>query len=326
MNIPIATYRIQFHAGFTFDSANEILPYLKELGISHVYASPIFKAKKGSMHGYDVVDPHEIDPELGGREKFNQLIEKAKSLNLAWLQDIVPNHMAFDSENKLLMDVFEKGEASQFYKFFDIDWNHPYANLKGRALTPFLGEFYGTCLDKGEILLGIDEEGFFIKYYDLKFPIFLSSYPKILQGCLDLSQQVNDFPLEAKDRVNQIIGIFEELDKGNDEAVNFAKRPLWQMYTADKGVKNAIDSYLEHMNEGKAESLDTLHNLISEQLFRLSFWKVGNDELNYRRFFTVNSLICLKMEDADVFDYIHTQIFKSIFAIKRQKAVSNCGK
>lgn len=309
MNIPVATYRIQFHKGFTFASANDVVSYLKDLGVSHVYASPMFKAKKGSPHGYDVIDPTEINPELGGQEEWMQLIKKMRKLGLGWIQDIVPNHMAFDSDNQLLMDVFERGEASPFYRFFDINWDHPYANLKGRTLVPFLGEFYGTCLDKGEILLGIDDNGFFIRYYDLKLPVSMSSYAGMLKIALALSQR--DGVAASADRFHSVRVLFRDLAENANkrDAVAFAKVALWQAYTTDQTTQQALDTYLAYINSQKAESLDARHGLISEQRYRLSFWKVGNDELNYRRFFTVNSLICLKIEDADVFDYVHSQIF-----------------
>ncbi|MFH1062752.1 MAG: malto-oligosyltrehalose synthase [Candidatus Omnitrophota bacterium] len=308
MKVPISTYRIQFHAGFTFESAAGISRYLKDLGVSHIYASPILQAKKGSMHGYDVVDPLQINPELGGEEKFNRLIEQVRALNMGWLQDIVPNHMAFDSENKMLMDVFEKGEASQFFDYFDINWNHPYLNLKGKALTPFLGDFYGNCLKKGEIVVGIDENGFFIKYYELKLPVLLSSYAGILRGCLDLLEHADNHTTDEADQFNHAIGIFKALNQRDNQAVTVAKAGLWRVFTKDKRVEKTIASFLEKMNNGKTDSLDLLHNLISDQLFRLSFWKVGNDELNYRRFFTVNSLICLRVEEFSVFDFLHKRI------------------
>lgn len=312
MKVPITTYRIQFHPGFTFESAAGILQYLKELGVSHIYASPILKAKKGSMHGYDVVDPLQINPELGGEEKFNWLIEKVRALNMGWLQDIVPNHMAFDSENKLLMDVFEKGEASQFFDYFDINWEHPYANLKGKTLMPFLGDFYGNCLKKGEIVIGICEDGFFIKYYELKLPILLSSYPKILKHCFDLAQKAENPLAGTADKFSRMIRLFTDLNKRDSQAVIFTKADLWRMFREDKKAEKAIVSFLEQVNNGKTDSLDLLHNLISDQLFRLSFWKVGNDELNYRRFFTVNSLICLRVEESGVFDFLHKRILELV--------------
>jgi len=151
MRIPIATYGIQFNPDFTFEAAQAIVPYLKSLGVSDIYASPIFNASEGSTHGYDVVDPRRINPELGDREAFETLVKALHKENMGWLQDIVPNHMAYDSANEFLMDVLEYGPNSDYYNFFDIQWEHPYEDIQGKVLAPVLGDFYGRCLEKGEL-------------------------------------------------------------------------------------------------------------------------------------------------------------------------------
>lgn len=316
MTLPVSTYRIQFNKDLTFQKAEKILRYLRDLGVSHIYASPIFKAKKGSMHGYDVVDPNEINPELGGEEDFDKLIEQVRNLNMGWIQDIVPNHMAFDGENKLLMDVFEKGEASPFYDYFDINWSHPYSNLRGKALTPFLGDLYENCLKKGEIVVGIDKEGFHIKYYDLRLPVLLSSYPGILSGRPGFSRSETDEQLKIPENMGRITGIFTDLQIKDDKAVKAAIADLWRVYSDDMAFRGAIDATIDELNSGGAASLEELHRLISEQMYRLSFWKVGNDELNYRRFFTVNALICLRLEESYVFDFVHQKILDLVNAGK----------
>ena len=139
MRIPTATYRLQFSPSFGFRSAKEVIPYLADLGISALYASPIFKARTGSTHGYDVVDANVLNPELGTASEFDESIDTAKAHQMGWLQDIVPNHMAFSFENRALVDVVENGPASRYFPFFDIDWDHPYESMKGRVLAPFLG-------------------------------------------------------------------------------------------------------------------------------------------------------------------------------------------
>lgn len=309
MNIPRATYRLQFHSGFTFDSALAIAEYLQDLGISHVYASPILQAKKGSMHGYDMTDPTVVNAELGTEKKFDELIDKIQTLDMGWIQDIVPNHMAFDSENKLLMDVFEKGQLSEFNNFFDINWDHPYANLRGKTLVPFLGDFYGHCLKKGEITLAISEQGFFIKYYELKLPVSLSTYQKVLNPCLELLAQTGSEDQGSKEKISYIIKLFSQSDLSSPNALALAKAELWRAYQQEQGFRDVLQHRLDKLNLASAESLEEFHGLLAEQHFRLSFWKVGNDELNYRRFFTVNQLICLKAEDPDVFDFTHRKIF-----------------
>ncbi|MGH7843973.1 MAG: alpha-amylase family glycosyl hydrolase, partial [Candidatus Binatia bacterium] len=176
MHVPIATYRLQFSPSFGFSQAQSILSYLRDLGISDIYASPIFLSRKGSQHGYDVVDPGQLNFELGTQEEFASLLETVRRYEMAWVQDIVPNHMAYDGENRMLMDVIENGPSSEFYGYFDIDWNHPYESLRGRVLAPFLGQFYSECLESGEIRLQYDESGLSISYYSLRLPVRIESY------------------------------------------------------------------------------------------------------------------------------------------------------
>jgi (1->4)-alpha-D-glucan 1-alpha-D-glucosylmutase len=182
MRIPTATYRIQFQAGFGFKDALGVVDYLRDLGVSDLYASPVFTAGKGSNHGYDVVDPLEINPELGGRAGLEALSAALKARGMGWVQDIVPNHMAVANGNRLLMDVLENGPDSRYYDFFDIDWNHPYETIKGRLLMPFLGRLYGECLEAGELVLHYGEDGLSVGYYDFRFPLRIESYAHVFGG------------------------------------------------------------------------------------------------------------------------------------------------
>ena len=153
--------------------------------MSDIYASPIFKAKKGSTHGYDVVDSNEINPELGAVQDFDTLHSEMQKRGMGWIQDIVPNHMAIDYENQMLSDVLENGPNSEYLNFFDIEWDHPYESIKGRLLAPFLGKFYGECLESGEIQLRYDQNGFTVNYYELRFPLKVTSYGTILRHRLN---------------------------------------------------------------------------------------------------------------------------------------------
>jgi len=314
-HIPLATYRIQFNQQCGFKKVKQIVPYLARLGISDIYASPVFKAKSSSTHGYDMVDPNQLNPGLGQESDFEELIKEIRTHDLFWLQDIVVNHMAFDTENALLMDVLENGPNSKFFKFFDIEWDHHFDSLKGRLLAPFLTRFYAESLRDGEIQLAYGEEGFTICYHDLAFPLKLNFYSKILQR--------NDPALE-KDHPDliKLNETLDSLDKLTDHAeVHFqyehireAKQALWNLYLGNPSIKNSIDGTVHLLNgkKGDEESFNGLDALISGQAFRLSFWKVAIGEINYRRFFNINELICLKTEDPDVFNYMHSLLFSLV--------------
>lgn len=303
MRIPAATYRIQFNPAFGFSAAKKIVAYLAKLGISDLYASPIFKARSGSMHGYDVVDPNQLNPELGSEEDFNALIDEIQQKEMGWLQDIVPNHMAYDSQNQFLMDVLEHGTDSQYFNYFDIDWEHPYEAIKGKILTPLLGDFYGRCLENGEIKLKYDESGLSVNYYGLTIALRIESYARLITH--ELERLTKSLGRENPDFI-KLLGILyllkniasEESDNQRKDRTNFVKAILWELYRDKPEIKEFIDRNLEIFNGevGKPESFNLLDNLLSEQFFRLSFWKVGAEELNYRRFFTINELICVKMK------------------------------
>src|SRR5438067_488016 len=175
--VPRATYRVQFNAGFTFRDAREIAPYLAELGISDIYASPILKARKGSTHGYDVVDATALNPELGTEEDFTALHEELERLGMGLLLDVVPNHMAASGENAWWMSVLENGPQSRFLHYFDVELSP--------ILLPILGRPYGETLESRELSLGFDADGFFFTYYDKRLPLAPSSYRLVLQQCVE---------------------------------------------------------------------------------------------------------------------------------------------
>ncbi len=175
MYVPSATYRIQFSPSFGFKDAEAVVPYLRELGISDIYASPIFRATEGSTHGYDVTNPNELNPELGSADDFSVLTARRNEHKIGWLQDIVPNHMAYTTDNQMLMDVFRNGRESRYADFFDITWDHPDESLRGKVLAPFLGKPLSQAIADGEIILEQDESGMYVRYYDIRFPLSLES-------------------------------------------------------------------------------------------------------------------------------------------------------
>ena len=176
MYVPTATYRLQFGPSFGFKDAEAIVPYLHDLGISDIYASPVFKANKGSTHGYDVTNPNELNPELGSAEDFSALTAKRNKYSIGWIQDIVTNHMAYSSDNQMLMDIFENGHNSPYADFFDVDWDHPDESIKGKIMAPFLGKPYPEALRDGEIRLELSGSRLAVRYYEISFPLALSSY------------------------------------------------------------------------------------------------------------------------------------------------------
>ncbi|MEO0756805.1 MAG: malto-oligosyltrehalose synthase [Cyanobacteria bacterium J06648_16] len=318
MRIPVATYRLQLNPDFGFGTTRDIVEYLANLGISDVYASPIFKAREGSMHGYDVVDQNQLNPALGSEADFDQLIEQLHQRGMGWLQDIVPNHMAYDGQNHYLMDVLEHGHDSAYFNYFDIEWETGYEGMNGRVLAPLLGDFYDRCLERGEIQLSYDESGLSVCYYGLKFPVRIESYRRFLTH--DISRLVEKLGEEDRTyvKVSGILYMVKDAFSGlsshqRREQTLFVKELLWELYQSNPDVKSFVDQNLTTFNgvPNQPESFNLLDELLSEQFYRLAFWKVGAEELNYRRFFTVNELICLKVDVPEVFEQTH-QLIQSL--------------
>ncbi|MBL1173619.1 MAG: malto-oligosyltrehalose synthase [Pantanalinema sp. GBBB05] len=315
MRIPTATYRIQFHKDFPFEAARKIIRYLADLGVSDLYASPIFKARAGSTHGYDVVDHTQFNPELGTSEQFETLVNELQKFQMGWLQDIVPNHMAYDSENPYLMDVLENGANSEFCDFFDIEWNHAYEVFRGKVLAPLLGNFYGECLENGEIQLVYDESGLGINYYALKLPVRIESYSQFITQ--NLGQLARSLGRKHPDFIKLLGALYliksisvETKGRERYDQITFVKGLLWELYNQNPEIKDFFDSNIILFNGevGKPESFNLLDSLLSDQFYRLSFWKVGAEEINYRRFFTVNELISVKVEEPKVFHKTHSLV------------------
>ncbi|MEX0270334.1 malto-oligosyltrehalose synthase [Leptolyngbyaceae cyanobacterium UHCC 1019] len=315
MKIPISTYRIQFHSGFNFEAAYAIAHYLAALGISDLYASPIFKARAGSTHGYDVVDPTQINPEVGTPKQFDSLVNTLQHHQIGWLQDIVPNHMAYDSTNQYLMDVLENGPDSEAIEFFDIEWNHAYDSFKGRVLAPLLGDLYGNCLENGEIQLTYDEAGLHVNYHSLKLPVRIESYVRFITT--HLGQLTKALGRKHPDFIKLLGSLYliksipaETKGRERSDQIAFVKGLLWELYSQNTEIKNLFDANVISFNGivNDPESFNLLDSLLSEQFYRLSSWKVGAEEINYRRFFTVNELISVKVETSKVFHKTHALI------------------
>jgi (1->4)-alpha-D-glucan 1-alpha-D-glucosylmutase len=294
--VPRATYRIQFSSAFTFADAKRIASYLKELGITDVYASPILEARKGSTHGYDVVDANALNPELGSDEDFNALHEELRDLGLGLLLDVVPNHMAASAENSWWMSVLENGQHSRFLHYFDIDFS-PVA-AQGRTVTkvllPILGSPYGEAVEAQEIQLGFGAEGFQFRYYDHVLPLAPESYRLVLRECLE------SLPTEG-------VGMeLRELAEGDEQVPNsrFLKDTLWRIYEHDAAFRDALDRAVKRINgeAGRSESFNKLDALLDAQWYRLAYWRIASEKINYRRFFDVTDLVGVRVENPEVFE------------------------
>lgn len=312
MQIPSATYRIQFHPQFKLSDAARLIPYLHDLGISHIYASPLLKSQPGSDHGYDSIDPTQIDPELGGSEEFQRFVEELHRYDMGLLLDIAPNHMAASDLNPWWMNVLENGRESKYAEFFDIDWEARAAKspelMRGCILLPALLEPYERMLVEQRILLEFDEDGISLNVAGRRYPIYLPS----ARALLDLAiAKLDRSPLESQSRMR--LSELRELI-GRPEARSQARCSLRELYLENSEVRRALDDAIREFNgtKGDAASFSRLDALISLQHYRLAFWRTGRDEVNYRRFFGLNEFVALREEDLRVFESVHAFTFRLI--------------
>ncbi|QOX78846.1 malto-oligosyltrehalose synthase [Trichlorobacter lovleyi] len=325
LRIPSATYRLQFNAGFTFSDAAEIIPYLHSLGISDIYASPYLKARKGSLHGYDILDQNSLNPEIGTEHDYDALITALHQHAMGQIADIVPNHMCIEGQgNDFWMDVLENGPSSACACFFDIDWHPIKQELENRILVPILGDQYGTVLENGELKIAFEEGAFFVHYYDHKLPVIPKTYSKILTINIDaLEQELSGSAPQFQELMSIITALKHlpfttELDperiaeRYREKEV--IKRRLLNLYQNSGAIKGFIDNNLKIFNGIKNDprSYDLLDELLQDQVYRISHWRVATEEINYRRFFDINSLGAIKVENPAVFEKTHNFIFKLV--------------
>jgi (1->4)-alpha-D-glucan 1-alpha-D-glucosylmutase len=321
--IPTATYRLQLNGHFRFAEAQALVSYFHRLGITDLYTSPFLKARPGSSHGYDVIDHTLINPEIGSDENLASLTAELAHYGMGLIIDIVPNHMGIDDEaNRWWWDVLENGPSSPYAKFFDIDWAPPKEDLANKVLLPILGDQYGKVLENGEIHLRHEAGAFFITYYERRFPVSPRSFVAILAPAC---QQVGAL-LEAEDpylvELESIITSLRMLPPRTEtdpERVRIrlrekevAKRRLAALTVASETVREAIEQTVAAMNgrHGDPHSFDQLEALLAHQAYRLSYWRVATDEINYRRFFDINHLAAIRVEEPEVFEAVHGIIFQ----------------
>ncbi|HEY0053978.1 MAG TPA: malto-oligosyltrehalose synthase [Pedobacter sp.] len=294
MNNPISTYRLQFHKNFTFSDLEKVIAYLKKLGVGTIYASPIFESVPGSTHGYDGTNPQTIDPEIGTEEELLQLSSKLKEHNINWLQDIVPNHLAFHPKNFWLMDVLEKGKQSEYASYFDIDWNHQ--EYSGKLLVPFLGAPLDDVL-KNELTIEFNGNRFVFKYYEAEFPLNARTYEEILSAAPTNLQDISQLKLQLEN-IHQVESAKIVAQQWNE----FLLQLTSLMKNAD--VNEFITGSLQTLNADKAR----LKEIADTQFYQLAHWQTTDRKINFRRFFTVNGLICLNIQDEQVFEQFHQYI------------------
>jgi (1->4)-alpha-D-glucan 1-alpha-D-glucosylmutase len=322
LRVPGATYRLQFNRNFKFAAAEALVPYLHELGITDLYASPLFQASRGSLHGYSVTNPMELNRELGPRRAFDTLARALKNRGMGLLFDIVPNHMALSSDNPWWMEVLEDGQGSPYASFFDIDWHPANRILEGKLLLPILGRPYGQTLEDQEFGLTLEPAGFFINYYEHKFPLTLKTYHQILAAVPDRLVQDLGEENPATIALLGIVGLIVNLppcnlrsskkvkDRQRDKEI--IKKNLWLLCQGVPEVKKILDETIEIINgrKGEPETFDSMDQLLQQQPYRLAFWRVGLEIINYRRFFSINDLIGIRIEDRQVFEARHSLLFK----------------
>ncbi len=307
VKVPVSTYRLQLHKGFTFDDASAVADYLYALGISHVYSSPYLQAEQGSMHGYDVVDHQRVNEELGGGEAFERFSKTLGENGLGQVLDIVPNHMAIGRDNRFWWDVLENGPASRYASFFDIDWNPDEERLRDKVLVPVLGDQYGRVLGSGGITVERSGSLFLVSAAEQKLPAAPPSLPAILakaavyarsDGLSFIAASYGRLPMpDASDRRTV-------LARHRDKVV--LNGLLERMCAEESSVCAAIDRAVAELNADH----DALDDFLSNQNYRLAFWKTADQQLGYRRFFDVNTLIGLRMERPHVFEETHALVLE----------------
>jgi (1->4)-alpha-D-glucan 1-alpha-D-glucosylmutase len=319
--IPTSTYRLQFHAGFTFNDARRLVPYLHELGISDVYASPYLKARAGSAHGYDVANPNSLNPEIGTEEEYRAFVDELTAHGMGQVLDTVPNHMGIgDVNNQWWQDVLENGPSSVYAEFFDIDWSPMGADLQDtdRVVLPILGDQYGLVLENGELAAVYEDDALFIRYYDFKLPLAPESYVPLLESALErLRESANPGQAGELQRVEELLEALRSLPprrrtdlearQERNRQKELAKRQLAALHDDSSAFRRALSHVLGQLNgrKGDPRSYDALDDLLSRQSYRLAFWRVAAEEINYRRFFDINDLAAVRVEDPEVFETTH---------------------
>jgi (1->4)-alpha-D-glucan 1-alpha-D-glucosylmutase len=322
-----ATYRLQVNPGFTLREAAGLVDYFERLGITDLYLSPIFAAQKGSPHGYNVTDHGRINPEIGGESAFEELGHALAARRMGLILDLVPNHMGIgDETNRYWWDVLENGPSSPHASFFDIDWAPPKTDLENQILLPVLGDQYGIVLEAGQLQLRHADGAFTVHYYERSFPLAPKSILRILEPLLEELRPTApaDDPalIEIESIITQIRNLPPRTEKDADRLrerrreQDVARRRLATLVETHPAFLAALDAFVTRLNgtPGDPASFDALDVILADQVYRLSYWRVAADEINYRRFFDVNELAAIRVEESEVFDAAHDLVFRQVGA------------
>ncbi len=325
VRLPTSTYRLQFNHNFTLKQASGLIDYLSDLGITDCYASPLTLARPGSLHGYDVTDHGIINPEIGGEEQLVEFAHGLRTRGIGLILDMVPNHMCIaHPSNRWWADVLENGPSSPFARFFDIDWDPPKADLKNKVLLPVLGDQYGKVLENQEIKITYEGGTFALHFYEFALPVAPRTWTLLLESALETLRPILG---ESDSAVVELASIITALTylplrSETDQArvkerlreKEVIKGRLSTLTESSPDVRAAIDASVKEINgiKGAPHSFDRLERLLEEQAYRLSFWHVAADEINYRRFFDINELAAIRVEEPEVFDAVHRLTLRGI--------------
>jgi len=315
-----STYRLQLHKEFGFRDATKLVPYFSELGISHLYLSPVLSSRSGSTHGYDATDPTRLNPELGTEANFWALHAELQRHGMGMILDIVPNHMSASSENAWWMDTLENGPESAYASYFDIDWNSGSRTLDGKVLLPILGKRFGEVLESGELKLVLREGRFLVQYFESLFPLAPVTYRKVLKHRIDqLEKQFGTDSQEFQEYAGIVAGL-SALPESSGSSIDVAGRQRLQFAGLTERLRRlvaanpSIRKFLEHSlrdfdgKPGQPASFSLMERLLGEQHYLLAYWQNVNEQINYRRFFTINDLVGVRIQDPLVFDATHALI------------------
>ena len=314
--IPTCTYRLQFNRWFTFAQAREVVSYLRALGVSDVYASPYFQAGPNSLHGYDITDHNKLNAAIGSEQDYDAWIAELHKQEMGQVLDFVPNHMGIaEPGNKWWSDVLENGPSSMYAPYFDIEWRPIKSDLRDKVLLPILTDQYGRVLERGELKVHFEEGAFYLSYGTQKLPIAPGTYRFVLEMALENLAEYKDEDFYAE--FQSILTALEYLPRRTEtdpqkieeraREKEIVKRRLERRCQEAPQVQRAIEKALAEINgrPGDPRSFDRLDELLNAQSYRLAFWRVAAEEINYRRFFDVNDLAAIRMELPEVFDAAH---------------------